>query len=592
MRDRTGNYRLMYQLGRGGMGQVWGGVRVGREGMVMPCAIKVLHPALAQTPQEHERFYNEARIATQLDHGRIVKVIDISEVQGSPCLVMEWVDGVNLREFIEKVGARLDLDVCFIIGEILTAFVYAHERKVAGADAGVIHYDVKPENIMVSASGEIKLTDFGIARFAATADGTMSRSMGTPRYMSPEQMNGRARRETDIYSLGVVLHELLDGKRYLDGCDRQQLQTLVLDGYVPELDRADVPAWLDQLRRRMLASNADDRPSAAEALSLILQKTAHYQLASQQLRVLYQHHVGERRSGLTELVDTDDVPATYRRLRDERAPTPTPEIEPAQSELSRRSTKTGLPGYEAPITVTEVLEKSAPDGLPPVEVAPATRPPSRRWVWSGLAAGALILVGISVGVIAARPGDELATTDGPARASEPDEEPIVDSGPAWEPGPVEEPIVDSGPTPMPTPDPVPPAEPTPESATQHESVTQPSPDVQTEPTTEPTIEPEPSIQPESKPQKKQLRKVPVTFVIKGAAKAQLEVGSRSLSYNRMAMTDLRPGHYAVRWRESDDEPWHAAGAIDVAALSKGAYYEVQVGPKSVDMFERKEGSAK
>jgi serine/threonine protein kinase len=591
MRDRSGNYRLMYQLGRGGMGQVWGGVRVGREGMVMPCAIKVLHPALAQTPQEHERFYNEARIATQLDHGRIVKVIDISEVQGSPCLVMEWVDGVNLREFIEKVGARLDLDVVlFIIGEILTAFVYAHERKVAGADAGVIHYDVKPENMMVSASGEIKLTDFGIARFAATADGTMSRSMGTPRYMSPEQMNGRARRETDIYSLGVVLHELLDGKRYLDGCDRQQLQTLVLEGYVPDLDRDDVPAWLDQLRRRMLASNADDRPSAAEALSLILQKTAHYQLASQQLRVLYQHHVGERRSGLTELVDTDDVPATYRRLRDERAPTPTPEIEPAQSELSRRSTRTGLPGIEAPITVTEVLEKSAPDGLPPVEVVPATRAPSRRWVWSGLAAAALILVGISVGVIAARPGDELAATDRPAREPGPVDEPVaaVPATDADSESVVVRTTTPKQPKPAPTPDPVPPPEPTLEPATQHESVTPPAPAAQTEP----MIEPEPSLQPETKPPKKQVRKVPVTFVIKGAVKAQLEVGSRSLSYDRMAMTDLRPGHYTVRWRESDDEPWHAAGSIDVAVLSKGAYYEVQVGPKSVDVFERKEGSLK
>jgi hypothetical protein len=117
---------------------------------------------------------------------------------------------------------------------------------------------------------------------------------------------------------------------------------------------------------------------------------------------------------------------------------------------------------------------------------------------------------------------------------------------------------------------------------------QPEPVVQPEP----VIEPEPSNQPETKPAKKQVRKVTVTFVITGAAKAQLEVGSRSLSYNHMAMAELRPGHYAVRWRESDDKPWHAAGSIDVDELAKGAYYEVQVGPKSVRMLEREEGSAK
>ena len=120
MRDLSGNYRLLYQLGRGGMGQVWGGVRLGREDMVMPCAIKVLHPALAQTERDRERFFNEARIAAQLDHGRIVKVTDTSEVQGSPCLVMEWVDGVNLRELLDKIGVPLSVEAClYVVGEIL-----------------------------------------------------------------------------------------------------------------------------------------------------------------------------------------------------------------------------------------------------------------------------------------------------------------------------------------------------------------------------------------------------------------------------------------------------------------------------------------
>jgi serine/threonine protein kinase len=121
MKDVSGKYQLLCKLGRGGMGQVWGGIRRGREDMVMPCAIKVLHPALAQTEANRQRFFNEARIAAQLDHGRIVKVTDTSEVHGTPCLVMEWVDGVNLGEFIAKVG-RLEIDVCLhVVGEVLAA---------------------------------------------------------------------------------------------------------------------------------------------------------------------------------------------------------------------------------------------------------------------------------------------------------------------------------------------------------------------------------------------------------------------------------------------------------------------------------------
>jgi outer membrane biosynthesis protein TonB len=211
-------------------------------------------------------------------------------------------------------------------------------------------------------------------------------------------------------------------------------------------------------------------------------------------------------------------------------------------------------------------------------------------VWSGLAAAALILAGISVGVIAARPGDELAATDRPAREPGPDDEPIaaVTATDADFESVVVRTTTPNQPKPTPTPDPVPPPEPTPEPATQHESVTQPGPAVQIEPMAEPA----PSIEPEPKPAKKQVRKVTVTFVITGAAKAQLEVGSRSLSYNHMAMTELRPGHYPVRWRESDDESWHTVGSLDIKTLAEGAYYEVQVGTTNMRVAQREEGSAK
>jgi serine/threonine protein kinase len=589
MRDRSGKYRLMYQLGSGGMGQVWGGVRLGREGMVMPCAIKVLHPALAQTERERQRFFNEARIAAQLDHGRIVKVTDMSEVQGSPCLVMEWVDGVNLREFTDKIGIRLELDVCLhVVGEILAALEYAHERTVAGTDAGVIHYDVTPGNILISSSGEVKLTDFGIARFSATADGTMSRSMGTPRYMSPEQMSGRARRETDIYSLGVVFHELLAGERYLDGCDRQQFQTLVLDGYVPELNRPNTPAWVDQLRRQMLANQPDDRPRAVDALSLILQKTSHYHLAGQQLRELYQRVIGERRSGLTELVDTDDVPGAYRRLCRERAPIPELERKAPRSGLSRGGTRTGLPGFEVPITATEVLEESLPDmrdeSLPGVPM-PATAAPERltaRRLTTGLVAVSLLLVGVGVGLLAARSGDGLEGADAPTpeQVVVAEQSKVLDAKSPAHADPKPPPRTEIATQLEPEPEPVSVPDPEPVSTAEPVSASEPGP----------TVQPKPA--PEPKPIKKQAAKVVVTFVIVGATSARLEVGPHSIQYNQIAMLELRPGKYKVRWRESDTQPWHAAGTVRVEALAKGAYYEARVGSSSVQVVQREEGSAK
>src|SRR5689334_2071142 len=211
----TDEYRLLRRIGRGGMGEVWEAARIKDNNVVVPCAIKLLHSDITETARERRLFFDEARIATQLDHSRIVKVIDVGTARnGQPFLVMERVDGIDLRFFLKEAEEQqltpLDIDiVTYIIGEVLAALDYAHDRTIAGADAGIIHSDVTPGNILISSSGEVKLTDFGIARFAATA-GPMSRAIGTPRYMAPEQIVGNPRRETDIYGLGVVLHEMLD----------------------------------------------------------------------------------------------------------------------------------------------------------------------------------------------------------------------------------------------------------------------------------------------------------------------------------------------------------------------------------------------
>jgi serine/threonine protein kinase len=311
-------YQLVRKIGRGGMGEVWAGSRSGPGGMWMTCAIKLLHRELAETPRDVEMFLNEARIASQLDHSRIVKVIDVgTDDEGTPFMVMEWVDGVNLRAFTSEAQKQniwpLDIDITtYVVGEVLAALEYAHDRTIGGMDAGVIHSDVTPGNIMISSSGEVKLTDFGIARFAATA-GPLSRSIGTPRYMSPEQLTGHPCRETDIYALGVVLHELLDGRRYLEGYPQDQFHAQVLFGTAPELVRPGVPAWLDDLRRRMLANKPEQRPSARGVRTVLVDNCPRYMAAADQIKNrVYPRLIGRKRSGMTELLDVGAIEAAIR----------------------------------------------------------------------------------------------------------------------------------------------------------------------------------------------------------------------------------------------------------------------------------------
>jgi tRNA A-37 threonylcarbamoyl transferase component Bud32 len=340
----TDEYRLLRRLGSGGMGEVWEAARIKDNHVVVPCAIKLLHADFTATARERRLFHDEARIATQLDHSRIVKVIDVGTARdGRPFLVMERVDGIDLRSFLKEAEKEslvpLEIDITtYIVGEVLAALDYAHERTIGGAEAGIIHSDVTPGNILISSSGEVKLTDFGIARFAATA-APMSRAIGTPRYMSPEQLSGDPRIETDIYGLGVVLHEMLDGRRFLEGCTPDQFRSRVLMGPPPELERSDVPEWLDELRRRMIATDRRDRPRASEARAVLIEHCPRYLAAGEQLKNnYYARLIGRRRSGVTQLLARADARYTPGLL---------PQIakqEGAGAEGSERSRE--LPGEE------------------------------------------------------------------------------------------------------------------------------------------------------------------------------------------------------------------------------------------------------
>jgi eukaryotic-like serine/threonine-protein kinase len=187
-------YRLDTEIGRGGMAVVYAGWH---EQLERPVALKVLAEHLAGDPDFRARFLREARIASKLHHPNLVQTYDITEVDEVPCIVMELVTGGTLEGgSLTREDAR----------EVAAGVAHAHSR-------GVVHRDLKPANLLRSEGGQVKITDFGIARALeetmVTQIGTV---LGTMRYLSPEQAEGRVvGTEADVYSLGVVFDELLQG---------------------------------------------------------------------------------------------------------------------------------------------------------------------------------------------------------------------------------------------------------------------------------------------------------------------------------------------------------------------------------------------
>jgi predicted Ser/Thr protein kinase len=195
-------------LGRGGMGAVYKARQPRLERFV---ALKILAPEKQSDPQFAERFEREARALARLNHPNIVAVFDSGEVQGKFYLIMEFVDGLTLRQVIQN-GKLSPAEALQIVPKICEALQYAHEQ-------GIVHRDIKPENILLDKQGRVKIADFGIAKIAGKESTDFSLTgardvMGTPHYMAPEQVEKpqSVDHRADIYSLGVVFYEMLTGE--------------------------------------------------------------------------------------------------------------------------------------------------------------------------------------------------------------------------------------------------------------------------------------------------------------------------------------------------------------------------------------------
>ena len=253
-----GRYELSSRIAVGGMGEVWKATDalIGRT-----VAIKILKDEYMGDPGFLERFRAEARHAALVNHEGIANVFDYGEEQGSAFIVMELVPGEPLSAIIEREG-RLPADrVLGIVAQTATALQAAH-------DAGLVHRDIKPGNLLITPEGRVKITDFGIARIAdqvpLTATGQV---MGTVQYLAPEQASGHtATASTDVYSLGIVAYECLAGKRPFTGESQVAIAMAQINDTPPPLPD-DVPGPVQRLVLACLAKDPAERPATAAKLA-------------------------------------------------------------------------------------------------------------------------------------------------------------------------------------------------------------------------------------------------------------------------------------------------------------------------------------
>ncbi|MBL4689596.1 MAG: protein kinase [Nannocystaceae bacterium] len=313
---KIADYELVRAVGQGGMAQVWLARRALMPGATKACALKVPLPHLSGDDRFVRMFLAEARLAMRLTHSNIVGTFDAGADGDLLYMAMEWVDGVDLAKLQRTMR---DASVVWspsvaahIVGEILNALSYAHSYALGGVPQCIVHRDVSPHNVLVSASGEVKLTDFGIARMLGE-DTSHEHAKGKLRYMAAEQLNGRASQQSDLFAVGAILHELLDGRKFRDGLTGDAFFGAIIKGEVPDLRRTDVPEIVEKLRVGLLQPDESNRiASADDALSLLAQWPG-YRSQRVALRKAVQRHIGSesRRSGLTGYVPwTAEMAAT------------------------------------------------------------------------------------------------------------------------------------------------------------------------------------------------------------------------------------------------------------------------------------------
>ncbi|AGZ42298.1 putative serine/threonine protein kinase [Actinoplanes friuliensis DSM 7358] len=261
-----GRYRLEVRIGAGGMGEVW---RAVDEVLGRVVAVKAMLPRIADQPDFARRFLVEAKAMASVNHGAVAAIHDYGSDDGITFLVMEFIDGESLSQLLGRAGRLGAADTMHLIAQAADGLQAVHDR-------GIVHRDIKPANLLVRRDGSLLITDFGISR---THDGTQltvsGAVLGTPTYLSPEQVLGRpATAQSDVYSLGLAAYECLAGQRPFGGENPYAVALQRLQAGPPPLG-ADVPRAVAAVVDRALAIEPADRWQSAAELATAARAAMH-----------------------------------------------------------------------------------------------------------------------------------------------------------------------------------------------------------------------------------------------------------------------------------------------------------------------------
>jgi len=252
----TERYRIVALLGKGGMGEVY---RAEDLKLRQPVALKFLPETLTQDRRRLDRFHHEVRVARQVAHPNVCRVYDIGEVEGTPFISMEYIDGEDLASVLRRMGRPSHDKALQIARQLCAGLAAAHDK-------GVLHRDLKPHNIMIDGRGRVRVTDFGLAGFAEEFTGGEVRG-GTPAYMAPEQLAGReVSVKSDLYALGLVLFELFTGQRAFEGATTAEVQRA--RGATTPTGLSDIAEDVDPAVERVISQCLAELPSARPSSAL------------------------------------------------------------------------------------------------------------------------------------------------------------------------------------------------------------------------------------------------------------------------------------------------------------------------------------